>query len=258
MLKGWRSLGQKLHQTVITRRFVSTGPCFTLSEGRPTSIRLVSPKRVSYQEAASIQENYVRKWLDFKAGKGPKEELEPTIFMFEMPPVYTCGRRERGSLSEQEIEFLRAGGTADFVEASRGGQTTFHGPGQLVAYPIIDLRRYGLPVRCYVSLLETAIINTIARYSLEGTTTKDTGVWMNDKEKIASIGIHVRRNITSHGIALNVTTDPRWFNRIVACGLPDKATTTMALQGVSADLDEVGQIFGEEVSNLLGSKLIKE
>lgn len=230
--------------------------CFTLSANRPEILRYVGLKRVSYQEAAVIQEENVRKWLDFKAGKS-LSSLEPTVFTFEMDPVYTCGRRERGTLSDEEVEYLRAGGKAHFVEASRGGQTTFHGPGQLVAYPVIDLREYGLPVRCYVSLLETVIINTLARYGLKGKTTKDTGVWMSDDEKIAAIGIHVRRSITSHGIALNVNTNPWWFNRIVACGLPDKRTTSMALQGVvGLEVAAVGRAFGEELATLLGSKLV--
>lgn len=249
--------------TSINNDISNSSSCFTPRVNRPSLIRWLGPQKVSYQEAASIQEEYVRHWLDFKAGKfnepekSNQQKLEPTIFTFEMNPVYTCGRRQRGNLTESEIEFFRAGGNADFIEAARGGQTTFHGPGQLVAYPIVDLKQYGIPVRCYVSLLEKAIINTLAHYDLKGKTTNDTGVWMNDHEKIAAIGIHVRRSITSHGIALNVFTDTWWFNRIVACGLPDKTTTTMAQQGVNTSVDEVAQVFSEKLATLLGSQLVK-
>lgn len=151
-------------------------------------------------------------------------------------------------MSAREIEYLRHGGRADFHETKRGGQTTFHGPGQLVAYPILDLKRYGLSARCYVSLLEDVIIKVCGRYGVKAIKTKNTGVWTSDVNKIAAIGVHMRRNVTSHGIALNVNTDLSFFDRIVACGLEDKRATSLEKEGViGVGVDEVGTAFVEEM-----------
>jgi lipoate-protein ligase B len=131
----------------------------------------------------------------------------------------------------------------------RGGQTTFHGPGQLVAYPILDLRTHKLSPRCYVAMLEKSLIATCARYGIEAMTTENTGVWTSEDDKIAAIGVHMRRNITSHGIGLNVNTDLWWFDRIVACGLEGKRATSFVKQGVEReDVDSVGKMFAEEVA----------
>lgn len=195
----------------------------------------------------------VRTFLDYKmkhphgqdmysTGGGNSIDPSPppaTLLTFQFEPTYTLGRRERGTLTPDKYDGLSDHGAASVVETFRGGQTTFHGPGQLVAYPILDLRSFrtnsnnlGLPVRCYVELLERSVINVLAKaWGLDGATvTENTGVWMDSDHKICAMGIHVRRHVTSHGIGLNVNTDTKWFDRIVACGLPDKSTTTIAQQ----------------------------
>jgi lipoate-protein ligase B len=155
-------------------------------------------------------------------------------------------------VSEEQQKYLRADGKADFVEAMRGGQTTFHGPGQLVAYPIVDLRTHKLSPRCYVAMLEKSLIATCARYGVKAMTTENTGVWTSDDDKIAAIGVHMRRNITSHGIGLNVNTDLWWFDRIVACGLEGKRATSFLKQGVEGEnVEGVGKNFVEEVAERL-------
>lgn len=224
---------------------------------KPSRVRSAALKSgIQYQNAGEIMEKYVRQALDYKAGRLDQSDPPlPTLLNFEMSPVYTCGRRERGKLSSEEIEHFKANGKAQFVETFRGGQTTFHGPGQLVVYPILDLRAFAIPPKCYVSLLEKSIISTLALYGIEAKTTQDTGVWINDQEKIAAIGIHCRRNITSHGIALNINTDTWWFDRIVACGLPDKSTTSMAKLGVKTTVNEVAQVFSEEMAKALQCEL---
>ncbi|ODQ50546.1 lipoyltransferase [Saitoella complicata NRRL Y-17804] len=173
----------------------------------------------------------------------------------QMEPTYTCGRRERGTVSEeQRIELENGGvlGQAKFVEAQRGGQTTFHGPGQMVAYPIIDLKSFNITPRCYVSMLEKVLISLFNSYSISAQTTENTGVWTDEDHKIAAIGIHVRRNITSHGIALNIDTNLDWFRRIVACGLPDKQTTTMKEQlGREVSFRDVEGGFVKELARKL-------
>jgi lipoate-protein ligase B len=236
------------------------GPCLTISKFAPKSMLFLPPKGLtSYEHASTIQEAYVRRWLDFKAARGTTGVApQPLLLAFEMNPVYTCGRRQVGRLSLDEIEYLKADGQAEFIEAQRGGQTTFHGPGQLVLYPIIDLKSFGIQVRCYVRLLETTIIETLESYGIKAFCTEDTGVWVSNTEKIAAIGIHVRRSITSHGLALNVNTDPFWFNRIVACGLPDKSTTTMAMRGVDVTVGEVASKLAGRLASNLSIKRIEE
>lgn len=157
-----------------------------------------------------------------------------------------------GNVAQDQQAFLRADGRADFVEAMRGGQTTFHGPGQLVAYPIIDLRTHKLTPRTYVCLLEKSLIATCAKYDIKAMTTKHTGVWTSPDDKIAAIGVHMRRNITSHGVGLNINTDLWWFDRIVACGLEGKRTTSFTKQGVPGkSVNEVGRGFVQEIVDRL-------
>jgi lipoate-protein ligase B len=209
------------------------------------------PGIIPYQRAASLQESLVSLFL---ASKPPSNTLSPAphIITAEFTPVYTCGRREVGNVSIEQQEFLRADGKADFVEAMRGGQTTFHGPGQLVAYPIVDLRTHKLSPRCYVGMLEKSLIATCAHYGITAMTTENTGVWTSDDDKIAAIGVHMRRNITSHGVGLNVNTDLWWFDRIVACGLEGKRTTSFTKEGVEGQgVKSVGVRFVQEVAERL-------
>ncbi|KFY53782.1 hypothetical protein V497_08234, partial [Pseudogymnoascus sp. VKM F-4516 (FW-969)] len=162
-------------------------------------------------------------------------------------------------------------GGAEFAPASRGGLITFHGPGQLVIYPTVSLNHppsfaKSISPRCYVSLLESATIRTLAKYGVEGFRTSDPGVWVNSKsklgrdkpegeeeeKKIAALGVHLRRNVTSYGVGLNVSTDLRWFDRIVACGIEGKGVTSMVAEGVEAQtLGSVADVwvggFAEEV-----------
>lgn len=252
-----RATKQVRFYTDSTEKAASCGGIQFNYSTKPTQVQSVNLKSgIEYHNAGEIMEKYVRRALDFKAGKLDQAEPPlPMLLNFEMTPVYTCGRRERGKLSSEEVEHFEADGKAQFVETFRGGQTTFHGPGQLVVYPILDLRAFGIPPKCYVSLLEKSIINTLARYDIKSKTTQDTGVWINDQEKIAAIGIHCRRNVTSHGIALNINTETWWFDRIVACGLPDKSTTSMANLGVKTTVNEVAQVFSQEMAKALQCQL---
>ncbi|KAL5118365.1 hypothetical protein ACEQ8H_003714 [Pleosporales sp. CAS-2024a] len=222
------------------------------SPARPGLLRHIHlPGIIPYQRAGALQELLVSRFLASKArshGAAP----QPHVITAEFTPVYTCGRREVGHVSVEQQEYLRAGGKADFVEAMRGGQTTFHGPGQLVAYPILDLKRHHLSARCYVDLLEKSVMATCAKYGIAAKTTENTGVWTSDDDKIAAMGIHLRRNITRHGIGLNVNTDLWWFDRIVACGLPGKRATSFTDQGVAGkSVEGVGRVFVAELRERL-------
>ena len=175
-------------------------------------------------------------------------ELPDLLLMLEHPHVYTLGRRGK------ESDILASQGVLDELGVEtygtdRGGETTYHGPGQLVGYPILNLRRWGGGVRDYVETLEQALISALGRFGIvahsEG---KPTGVWVDDR-KIAAIGVRVSRSVTMHGFALNVSPDLSFFDHIVPCGMPDVSVTSMARE-MERDVDlsdvmtEVAQSFG--------------
>jgi lipoate-protein ligase B len=211
------------------------------------------PRLTHYTYASSIQSHLVSLLLASKANPSASSP-DPVLLTAQFTPVYTCGRREIGTLTPSQIAHLRADGRASFHEALRGGQTTYHGPGQLVAYPIIDLKRHGLRPRDYVCLLESAVIKTCARYGVKGFRTENPGVWVSEDRKVCALGVHLRRNVTSHGIGLNVTKEPLgWFERIVACGLEGKGATSLENEGVRGlSVEEVGGVFVEEFVGMLG------
>jgi len=211
------------------------------------------PGLTRYAHAASLQQRLVTAHLARKAGAGPP--VAPTLLTCELHPVYTCGRREVALLSAVQQAHLRAGGAADFHEALRGGQTTFHGPGQLVAYAIADLKRHGAGARAHVAMLEEAVVRTCAAYGIVGRRTENPGVWVDARRKIAAVGVHLRRGIASHGVGLNVSTDLMWFERIVACGLEGKSATSFEEMGVSGrTVGEVAERFAGIWKELLGAE----
>ncbi len=173
---------------------------------------------VPYREAWDLQRSL--------AGAVSQGAIPETVIFLEHPPVITLGRRtDDGELHVPE------GAEVDVVETNRGGKSTFHGPGQLVCYPILDLRLHGKDVKKFVRNLEEALIRTLAPFGLEGVHFEGlTGVWLHPPpRKIASIGVHISRWITTHGYALNVDLDPAPFTEwITACGLEDAAFTTIA------------------------------
>ncbi|KAI9703236.1 MAG: hypothetical protein M1836_007801 [Candelina mexicana] len=215
------------------------------------------PNVTSYKHAATLQERLVSRLLRYKALLTPSSAPpDPTILTAQFHPVYSCGRREVGNISAEQQEYLRADGKAEFVEAMRGGQTTFHGPGQLVAYLILDMKRHGISPRDYIRLLETTVIKTCRNYGIRGFITDNPGVWTTQERKIAAVGVHLRRNVTSHGIGLNVNTNLWWFNRIVACGLEGKETTSFEREGMHGKtVEAVGKEF---VKNFASGIRIKD
>jgi lipoyl(octanoyl) transferase len=177
--------------------------------------------------------------------------IPDTILLLEHPPVVTLGRRtDEGELHIPE------GADVELVETNRGGKSTFHGPGQLVCYPILDLRRHGQDVKRYCRELEEALIRTLARVGVTGERIEGlTGVWLTrPPRKIASIGIHVSKWVTTHGYALNVDLDPAPFTQwITACGLEDAAFTTIARElGRPVTVDEVRPHAVEALAEVLG------
>jgi lipoyl(octanoyl) transferase len=164
------------------------------------------------------------------AGAVSQGAVPETVILLEHPPVVTLGRRTQ---SDRELH-IPADAEVEIAETDRGGKSTFHGPGQLVCYPILDLAHHGRDVKLFVRNLEEALIRTLAAFDLQGARIEGlTGVWIRQRSrrrrKIASIGVHVSRWVTTHGYALNVDLDPAPFTDwITACGLEDAAFTTMA------------------------------
>lgn len=185
---------------------------------------------VPYEQAWELQRSIAAEVAD---GSRPD-----TILLLEHPPTITTGRRtEPGELHVPE------GAEVEIVETDRGGKSTFHGPGQLVCYPILDLKRHGEDVKRYCRDLEEALILTLAKLGVDGERIDGlTGVWLTQPpRKIASIGIHISKWVTTHGYALNVDLDPAPFTQwITACGLEDAMFTTVARElGRPVTVDEV-------------------
>jgi lipoyl(octanoyl) transferase len=188
--------------------------------------------------------------------------IPDTVLLLEHPPVITLGRRTE---LDREVH-VPEGADVEVHETDRGGKSTFHGPGQLVCYPILDLKRHGKDVKKYVRDLEESLVRTLAAFGLAADRIDGlTGIWMPPRDgmgprKIASIGVRVSRWVTTHGYALNVDLDPAQFTQwITACGLEDAAFTTMARELDRAlTVDEVrpaaaaaiGKVFGLELEEL--------
>ena len=187
--------------------------------------------QVPYQEAWDLQRSL--------AGAVSQGAIPDTVLFLEHPPVVTLGRR-----TDESAELhLPESASVEIVETDRGGKSTYHGPGQLVCYPILDLKRHGRDVKRYVRNLEEALIRTTAAFDVAGERIDGlTGVWLTrPPRKIASIGVHVSRWVTTHGYALNVDLDPAPFTEwITACGLEDAMFTTIAREaGRPVSVDDV-------------------
>lgn len=178
------------------------------------------------------------------------------LLLLEHPHVITLGRNGKLENLLAGDEVLRRAGIS-FFPTDRGGDVTYHGPGQLVGYPIIDLRDWKRDVVGYVRAIEQVIIDTLAGFGIEaGRIPKLTGVWVGER-KIAAIGVHISRWVTSHGFALNVHTDLSYFQYIVPCGLT-KPVTSMAQLGVAADLPEVSRSLAGRFGQVFGCEMLLE
>jgi lipoyl(octanoyl) transferase len=201
---------------------------------------------VPYREAWELQRSL--------AGGVSQGAIPDTVVFLQHPPVLTLGRRtEEGELHVPD------GTEVEVVETNRGGKSTFHGPGQLVCYPILDLRRHGKDVKKYVRNLEQALIGTLAPLGIEATRIDGlTGVWLQQPpRKIASIGVHISRWVTTHGYALNVDLDPAPFTEwITACGLEDAAFTTIARElGRDVSVDDVRPLAHDALAEVFDLQL---
>ena len=194
--------------------------------------------------------------------------IEDVLLFCEHPHVITQGRNGKREHLLASENVLRQKGV-EYFETSRGGDVTYHGPGQIVAYPILNLGAIRRDVVWYVRMLEEAMIRTAAEFEIAARREEGkTGVWVGEgksSEKLAAIGVHISRWVTSHGLAYNVSTDLRYFDLIVPCGIADrKATSLEKLLGRRVEINEVktklaehlGQVFGLELQKTGRSDLI--
>ncbi len=202
---------------------------------------------VDYADALSLQKEKV---AQRKAGA-----IRDTLLLLEHPHVYTLGRNARRENLLISAEALRARG-AEVFETDRGGDVTYHGPGQLVGYPIFDLTQHRRDLSWYMRSLEEVFIGVANGFGIEaGRLAGAPGVWVGD-EKLVAMGVHVSRWVTSHGFAFNVNTDLRYFEWIVPCGLRDKGVTSLArLLGHDMEMESVAEKVVEQFGAVFGLEM---
>jgi lipoyl(octanoyl) transferase len=224
----------------------------TIYDFRP--LRVMDLGVIAYAEAWDLQNSIAQ---EVASGHAPE-----TLLLLEHPHTYTCGRRGGRDHILASDKQLRDEGIS-VLDVDRGGDVTYHGPGQLVAYPIINLHNYGgtIDYPGYVRTLERVLIGALGDMDVQAHTLKDySGAWVHGpdgEEKIAAIGVRVDgRGITTHGIALNVTSDLRFFGYIVPCGITDKGVASMARVLTDApSMFEVKDTFARHFAGLFGFRL---
>lgn len=212
-------------------------------------VRVLRTGLINYAQGLSLQRHIAQQYVE----TNDETQFKNVLILTEHQPVYTIGLRTKGYSTEDEQRLQQLG--AQFHRTNRGGLITFHGPGQLVAYPIINLKDFKPSMRWYVCHLEKTIIDLCAKYELKAETSPDTGVWIGNN-KICALGVHGSRFITTHGLALNCDTDMRWFEHIVPCGIVGKGVTSLTnelgrsigvTQTIPLLLDSFRKIFECEV-----------
>ena len=207
----------------------------------------VSLGLVPYREAWDIQ---LRTHKEIAEGGRPD-----TMLLVEHPHVYTLGRRGQESdilVDSAELARLRV----EVHHTDRGGEVTYHGPGQLVGYPILNLRRWGGGPLKYVRSLERVLIETLAEFGVRAESEgHPTGVWVGDR-KIAAIGVKVSRRVTTHGFALNVCPNLSYFDHIVPCGMPDTGVTSLSIEvGQTVTVSQVVPVLVERFGSVFGLRM---
>ena len=213
---------------------------------------------IDYKQAWDFQEEIFKKAIDLKIKHrdGLTDELpEHQLIFCQHPHVYTLGK----SGSEQNLligEAMLKQKGATYYKINRGGDITYHGPGQLVAYPILDLDQFFTDIHKYMRFLEESIILTLAEFGIKAGRVKGlTGVWIDggqpNERKICAMGVKSSRWVTMHGLALNVNPDLSYFNNIIPCGITDKAVTSMEKElGQKVDFDRVSEVLKQKLAQV--------
>jgi len=226
------------------------------------SVRYKELNRVPYKEAWDYQTALHQELIERKLKNRKASPLEPVhhyLLLCEHNPVYTLGKSgsmDHLLLSEEELE----SSTFEFFKINRGGDITYHGPGQITGYPIFDLDDFFTDVHKYVRYLEEVVIRTIGHFGIKGERIKDfTGVWVKPEQregpyrKICAIGVHLSRWVTMHGFALNVHPNLQHFNNIIPCGITDenKVVTSMEKEtGCNITMTEVKHLLRKNFAEL--------
>jgi len=236
---------------------------FNIKEKLGYSVLYQDIGRRGYEETWKLQEDIFKRLVDSKlkkssAGSQDDADSRGTLIFVEHPHVYTLGRS--GSENNLLIDLIQLQAKeASFVKTDRGGDITYHGPGQIVGYPIFDLERIGIGLKDYIFYLEQAIINTLQEFRITGSRLDGaTGVWFDpDKKgkarKICAIGVKASRYVTMHGFAFNVNTDLNYFNYINPCGFTDKGVTSLEKElGEKQDFESVKLIVRKNLGLTFG------
>lgn len=228
---------------------------------------LCSLGSLGYREAWDLQARIQSRLIEAKRQE-PRVDLPHVVLLVEHPPVFTLGKSgDVANLIASEAQLAERGAT--YVETDRGGDITFHGPGQIVAYPILDLDRLanpeGEPMRDlhrFLREMEEAVIRTCAEWGVEADRVAGrTGVWVGpdargDERKVCAMGVRCSRWVTMHGLALNVTTDLDWFDLIVPCGIDDRGVTSLERESVRPlEWSRVADVLTGHLADRLGLRL---
>lgn len=217
-----------------------------------------------YKECWELQQSLFERRLDIRR-RGEQGEDCGTILTVEHTPVYTLGKSGNQSNMLIPESYLQSLG-AEFFHIDRGGDITFHGPGQIVCYPILDIGALGIGLRRYIEILEQAVIDTLTHYGISAERFDGaTGVWICDRDqdsnprnwrKICAIGVRASHFVTMHGLALNVTTDLKWFTMINPCGFTDKGVTSISKEvGGDVDIEQTKQLLVTRLTELLTAEV---
>lgn len=214
---------------------------------------------MDYQKAWDLQEEIFQQMM---AGRTIETTEAGRLLFVEHPHVYTLGKSGSDSNLLVNEDFLRSKG-ATFYHINRGGDITYHGPGQLVGYPILNLERFGLGLRDYIYRLEEAVIRTLKHFSIEASRLEGAiGVWLDPEDKaqsrkICAIGVRASRSITMHGFAFNINTDLDFYNFINPCGFTDRGVTSMEKElGSRQDLNSVKDLLKTEISQVFDAEIL--
>ena len=218
---------------------------------------------IAYQEAWDLQEALLKTAVDLKIENRKQNTavLAAHHLLFcEHPHVYTLGKSgaaENLLLDQAHLDQIQA----QFFKIKRGGDITYHGPGQLVMYPILDLEQFFTDIHQYLRFLEEAVIQTLAHFGISATRLEGmTGVWLDpagpNARKICAMGVKCSRWVTMHGIALNVDPDLSYFGNIVPCGIQDKAVTSMTKElGRQIDINEVRSVLSAQMASIFNYQI---
>ena len=221
------------------------------------TIQLHKPGLVDYKEAWDLQKELFLENFEIKTGKR-EGETSNHMFLLEHPHVYTLGKSgdENNLLLSDELLKLKE---ASFYKIDRGGDITYHGPGQLVGYPVFDLDKLNISIKDFVSNIEEMLIQTVAHYGITATRLeRATGVWLDahhpqKARKIAAIGMKISKKVSMHGFALNVNTNLDYFNSIIPCGLQDKGVTSLQKElNRKVSMEDVTEILIRKFERVFG------